>query len=124
MAEPDADRHASRRLATAIKADIAAGTYPAGTRLPSYRQLRDEHGVALNTAQAAIRILAADGLVEIRPAKGAFVRADPGAGQQAALQSELSDLQAMLRKSRQDLTAAENAVAGLIARLRSEEARR
>ena len=121
MAEPDAERHASRRLADALKAGIAAGTYPPGTRLPSYRQLRDEHGVALNTAQAAIRMLAGEGLVEIRPAKGAFVRADAGDGQRPALRSELADLQAMLRKSRQDLTAAESAVASLLARLQFEE---
>ena len=124
MAEPDADRHASRRLATTIKADIAEGRYPAGTRLPSYRQLRDEHGVALNTAQAAIHILAAEGLVEIRPAKGAFVCDDASSRQQPVLQSELADLQAVLRRSRQDLTAAENAVATLIARLKSEETAR
>jgi DNA-binding FadR family transcriptional regulator len=36
--------------------------------------LRDAHHLALNTAQAAIRILAAGGLVEIRPAKDTYVR--------------------------------------------------
>ena len=121
MAEADSDRHASRRLADQIKAGIVAGTYPAGSRLPSYRQLRDEHQVALNTAQAAVRILAADGLVEIRPAKGAFVRDAASSGQPVALRSELADLQAMLRKSRQDLSAAENAIASLLSRLPSEE---
>ena len=42
--------------------------------MPSYRQLRDAHHVAQNTAQAAVRLLAAEGLVEIRPARGAYVR--------------------------------------------------
>jgi DNA-binding GntR family transcriptional regulator len=125
VAEPDAERHASRRLADAIKAQIAAGVYPAGTRLPSYRRLRDEHGIALNTAQAAIRLLAAEDLVEIRPGSGAFVRSSARPGQQQPpLRSELADLQAMLRKSRHDLTAAERAVAGLLTRLQAEEAAR
>jgi DNA-binding FadR family transcriptional regulator len=116
VADPDG-RHASRRLAEAIRSGIAAGAYPPGARLPSYRQLRDEHHVALNTAQAAIRLLAADGLVEIRPAAGAFVRGDAGPGQRPSLRAELTDLQAALRRSRQDLAAAEEAVAGLLTRL-------
>jgi DNA-binding FadR family transcriptional regulator len=118
VADPDG-RHASRRLAEAIRSGIAAGAYPPGARLPSYRQLRDEHHVALNTAQAAIRLLAADGLVEIRPAAGAFVRGD--ASQRPSLRAELTDLQAALRRSRQDLAAAENAVASLLTRLPPEE---
>ena len=89
--------------------------------MPSYRQLRDEHRVALNTAQAAIRMLARDGLVEIRPAKGAFVLQDSAAGQRPALGSELAHVQAMLRRSRQELTAAEKALTHLLARLQSEE---
>ncbi len=120
MAEADTGRRASRRLADEIKAGIAAGTYPPGSRLPSYRQLRDDHQVALNTAQTAIRLLAADGLVEIRPAKGAFVRDPASSGQPVALRSELADLQAMLRKSRQDLSAAESAIASLLSRLASD----
>ena len=120
MTEPDSDRHASRKLADVLRAGITRGTYPAGSRLPSYRQLRDEHHLALNTAQAAIRILAAEGLVEIRPARGAFVR-DANGGAGPSLRSELADLQAALRKSRQDLNAAESAVAAIIARLPPEE---
>src|SRR5260370_41009933 len=79
MAGQDRERHASKLLADALRAQIAGGAYPAGARLPSYRQLRDEHDVALNTAQAAIRLLAADGLVEIRPGSGAYARDRAGA---------------------------------------------
>ena len=74
MTHPSTDHTASRQLADTLRAQIADGAYPPGSKLPSYRQLRDSHHVALNTAQAAIRMLAADGLVEIRPASGAFVR--------------------------------------------------
>ena len=121
MAEPDSDRRASRQVADVLRAGIASGAYPAGARLPSYRQLRDEHHVALNTAQAAIRMLAADGLAEIWPARGAYVRDQAAAAGSPTLRSELTDLRAMLRRSRQDLTAAEDAVAGLLSRLPPEE---
>ena len=121
MAQPDSGRFASRRLADALRAAIADGAYPPGTRLPSYRQLRDEHHVALNTAQTAIRILAVEGLVEIRPARGVYVREHVRGGAAPSLRAELTDLQAALRRSKQDLGAAENAVADILARLPPEE---
>jgi DNA-binding FadR family transcriptional regulator len=121
VAGPGSDRHASRRLADALRAGITSGAHPAGARLPSYRQLRDEHQVALNTAQAAIRLLAAEGLVEIRPARGAYVRDEAAVSTGPVLRSELADLQAALRRSRQELLAAESAVASLITRLPREE---
>ena len=120
MAQPDSDRFASRRLAGILRAEIAGGAYPPGTRLPSYRQLRDEHHVALNTAQTAIRILAVEGLVEIRPARGAYVRERADGGAAPTLRAELTGLQAALR-SRHDLGAAENAVADILTRLPPEE---
>jgi DNA-binding FadR family transcriptional regulator len=119
VTHPTADRIASRQLADTLRAQIASGAYPPGSKIPSYRQLRDSHHVALNTAQAAIRILAADGLVEIRPAKGAYVRGDAD-GKDLTLRAELADLQAVLRRSKQDLAAAEMTVASLLARLPAE----
>ena len=118
--QPDADRRASRQLADGLRAEIEAGTYAPGTKLPSYRHLRDAHHVALNTAQAAIRLLAAEGLVEIRPASGAFVRDDAGqAG--PSVRAELEDLQAALRRSRRELAQAETTVTGLLARIAAED---
>lgn len=119
MDEPDADRRASRQLADGLRAEIQAGTYAPGSKLPSYRQLRDTHHVALNTAQAAIRLLAAEGLVEIRPASGAFVRDGNGTG--PTVRAELETLQAALRRSRRDLADAESTVSGLLARIAAED---
>jgi DNA-binding FadR family transcriptional regulator len=121
MAVQGSETHASKLLASALRAAIADGTYPAGARLPSYRKLRDEHDVALNTAQAAVRILAAEGLVEIRPGSGAYVRDSPGDGTRP-LRSELIELRAALRQARQDLMAAEEKVATLLSRLPPDEA--
>jgi DNA-binding FadR family transcriptional regulator len=120
VTHPGTDHTASRQLADALRAQIAGGAYPPGSKIPSYRQLRDSHHVALNTAQAAIRILAADGLVEIQPARGAYVRGKPD-GKGPTLRAELADLQAVLRRSKHDLAAAETAVASLLARLPAEE---
>lgn len=120
MARVQIDGYASRQLADALRAEIEGGAYPAGSKIPSYRQLRDTHHVALNTAQAAIRILAAEGLVEVRPAQGAYVR-DHADGSGPTVRAELADLQAALRRSRRDLADAEKKVAGLLARLPSGE---
>jgi DNA-binding FadR family transcriptional regulator len=114
MTSPGPDRFASRRLADALRAEIRNGTYPPGARMPSYRQLRDVHHVAQNTAQAAVRLLAAEGLVDIRPARGAYVRENPDEG--SDLHAELASLQAILHRSRQELTEAESTVAALLAR--------
>lgn len=119
MTHPSTDHPPRRQLADALRAQIADGAYPPGSKLPSYRQLRDSHRVALNTAQAAIRMLATEGLVEIRPASGAYVRSAPD-GTEPTLRAELADLQAVLRRSKQDLAAAETAVASLLARLPAE----
>jgi DNA-binding FadR family transcriptional regulator len=115
------DRFASHWLADVLRIKISSGSCPPGSRIPSYRQLRDAHGVALNTAQAAVRILAAEGLVEIRPASGTYVSRNTCHGDGQPLHAELADLRAALRRSKQDLDAAESRVAFLLARLRSEE---
>lgn len=121
MTSPGPDRFASRRLADALRAEIKNGTYAPGARMPSYRQLRDAHHVAQNTAQAAVRLLAAEGLVDIRPARGAYVCENSDAAESSDLHTELASLQATLRRSKQELTAAEDAVASLLARHGTEE---
>jgi GntR family transcriptional regulator len=123
VAGAETDGYASRQLADALRAEINSGAYPPGSKIPSYRQLRDLHHVALNTVQTAIRILAAEGLVEIRPAQGAYVR-DSAGGSRPTVRAELADLQAALRRGRRDLAAAEKKVAGLLARLPADERQR
>jgi DNA-binding FadR family transcriptional regulator len=120
MARQERDRHASKQLADALRERIADGSYPPGVRLPSYRRLRDEHAIALNTAQAAIRILAADGLAEIRPGSGAYVRDKPPEVARP-LRAELTELRDSLRQSRRDLAAAEEKVAAMLSRLPADE---
>ncbi|MEV4276953.1 PLP-dependent aminotransferase family protein [Actinoplanes xinjiangensis] len=56
-----------------------AGTAPAGTRLPSVRELTARHQASPVTVAAAIRQLVAEGLVETRSGRGTFVAARPAA---------------------------------------------
>lgn len=59
-------------LVEALRGRILDGDLPAGTRLPE-RELTERHGVARHTLRAALRALAADGLVSIEPNRGASV---------------------------------------------------
>ncbi|SFF30992.1 DNA-binding transcriptional regulator, MocR family, contains an aminotransferase domain [Actinoplanes philippinensis] len=52
-----------------------AGAAPAGTRLPSVRELTARHQASPVTVAAAIRQLVAEGLVETRSGRGTFVAA-------------------------------------------------
>jgi len=59
----------TRRMETAL----LDGTWPAGARLPSERELSVRYGVARNTVREAIQRLAARGLLQSRHGTGVFV---------------------------------------------------
>jgi GntR family transcriptional regulator len=115
------DRLADPRLADVLQAKIISGTCPPGRRKPPYRKLWEAHGLAPSTAQAAIGILAAEGLMEIRPVRGAYVRDSACDDDGETLRAELADLRAALRRSKEDPDAAGSGVAVLLSRFRSEE---
>jgi DNA-binding GntR family transcriptional regulator len=60
-------------VADVLRAEIKSGKREVGSRLPSYRELMAEHGIALNTAQATIQLLEQDGLVVRRDRRRAYV---------------------------------------------------
>lgn len=62
----------SARIVAGLRAWIADAA--PGARLPSTRTLVAEHGVSPVTVQKALRVLAAQGVVESRPGVGTFVR--------------------------------------------------
>jgi DNA-binding GntR family transcriptional regulator len=65
-------------LAAALRTRIFEGELPAGDRLPE-RELTERYGVARHSVRAALRSLAAEGLVVLEPNRGASVaRLDPG----------------------------------------------
>lgn len=70
MAEHPKHREVSRHL----RADIAAGRYEAGARLPSEAQLVKQFGVSRPTIGRALLDLQQEGLIERRVGSGSYVR--------------------------------------------------
>ena len=59
----------------AIVADITAGVFPIGSRLPAERDLTERFGVSRPTVREAMIALEMQGLVEARKGSGVFVLA-------------------------------------------------
>lgn len=64
----------SRRIADELRQAIKTGVLEPGHRLPSSRELAEHYATARNTATGAIKILQAEGLIDVQHGKGAFVR--------------------------------------------------
>lgn len=56
-----------------MKQEILKGTLPAGTRLPSHRNLALQLGVSRITVESAYQQLSAEGYVDSKPKRGIFV---------------------------------------------------
>ncbi len=76
-----------RQIADEIRALVARGQLEDGDVLPSVRRLGQMVGVNLNTVARAYRILADEGLVELRRGAGAVVRV-PVTARREALSSD------------------------------------
>jgi GntR family transcriptional regulator len=74
MSQAEREMLPSRRIADALRRSIAERTFRPGDRLPSERDLAARYRTARNTAREAIGLLQAEGLVDVRHGKGAFVR--------------------------------------------------
>lgn len=66
-------------IAAEIRAAIATGEYPYGARLPSVRDLAEQHGTSQQTISAAYAVLSAFGLVRTERGSGTTVSAGPAA---------------------------------------------
>ncbi|MEQ8816278.1 MAG: GntR family transcriptional regulator [Thalassobaculum sp.] len=62
-----------QRLARTLRDDIAAGTHPVGTTLPTEIELCESHGVSRHTVREALRLLVDQGLIERRQGAGSRV---------------------------------------------------
>jgi DNA-binding FadR family transcriptional regulator len=63
------------QVITRIRAEIASGAWPVGSRIPTESELVDSLGVARNTVREAVRALAHNGLLDIRQGSGTYVAA-------------------------------------------------
>lgn len=67
-------------VARNLIAELAAGTYPVGSRLPAERELAIHYRVSRPTIRESIIALEVQGLVEVRVGSGAYVLRVPGCG--------------------------------------------
>lgn len=86
------------QLAEMLRARIVAGEWAPGEQLPSELSLAEETGVSRPTVRAALRNLAASGLVRVRQGAGTFV-APRGAGVVTGLQ-DLRSMSALIAEQR------------------------
>ncbi len=77
----------------AIRTEIAAGRFAVGERLPNEATLSATLGVSRGTVREAVRVLAAQGLLEVRQGSGTYVlsRTDSRAALDAARHASLRD---------------------------------
>jgi DNA-binding GntR family transcriptional regulator len=73
MITPDREGTAYRQLANVLRERISSGSFSAGQRLPSEKDLHDEFGLARETVRRALAILRSEGLIEVRHGYGTFV---------------------------------------------------
>jgi DNA-binding transcriptional regulator YhcF (GntR family) len=71
--DPDSPVPPYEQVRAQITTMIASGVLPAGTRLPSIRQLANDLGVAAGTISRAFRELEHDGAIRTRGRHGTFV---------------------------------------------------
>ena len=67
------------QLIDRLRRAVAAGEYPAGSRLPAVRELAAEAGINPNTVQRAFLELEREGLIYSQRTSGRFVTDDPDA---------------------------------------------
>ena len=78
--KPSSNPRLYQDLARKLIAELAAGTYRVGGRLPAERELAVQFDVSRPTVREAIIALEVQGLVEVRIGSGAYVLRRPGSG--------------------------------------------
>ena len=109
----DDPRPPFKQLADELRAAIAAGDLAEGHRLPSNRDLAEQHGIAPMTVQSAIRVLRDEGLVASLQGRGTFVQDDAQARAQENEQHRSGDVSAVAA----ELRSIQDALRGLDDRL-------
>ncbi len=80
--EAPANDRLYQRLARRLLAELAAGTYGIGDRLPAERELAIGYGASRPAVREALIALEVQGFVEVRVGSGAYVCRLPGQGEE------------------------------------------
>jgi GntR family transcriptional regulator len=86
------------RVEAVLAADIAGGTLPAGSQLPTENDLIQRFGVSRPTVRRAIQNLVSRGLVEIQRGKGTYVTPPKITQELTALSGFVEDMEALGRR--------------------------
>ncbi len=100
-----------------LKGAISSGEYSVGDRLPTEPQLAEKFGVGRSTIREAVRVLAHNGMLEVRQGDGTYVRTLPADGEpllRRLRRAEISEIGEVRR-------ALELEIVRLAAERRSEE---
>ena len=106
--DPTRDEPVFAQLAASIRADAVAGRVKPGDRLPSAREVAGSLGVNLHTVLHAYQELRDEGLVDMRPGRGAVVT--DAAMAMSALEDEI---RALVRRA-EGLGVPRETLAGLV----------
>ncbi|MGO1847692.1 GntR family transcriptional regulator [Microbacterium sp.] len=106
--DPTREEPVFTQIAASIRGDIVAGSVGEGDRLPSAKQVAASLGVNLHTVLHAYQQLRDDGLVDMRPGRGAVVTA--AAGHIAELRD---DIRALVDRA-ESLGVSTEVLAGLV----------
>jgi DNA-binding FadR family transcriptional regulator len=88
-------RRLYRQIADQLRASIAAGEFPVGSRLPPERDLAHQLGVSRPSVREALIALEVEGLIEVRMGSGIYVLpADPKAARQVSAEGPLETIRA------------------------------
>ncbi|HET9820724.1 MAG TPA: FadR/GntR family transcriptional regulator [Burkholderiaceae bacterium] len=117
-------RRLYRQIADQLRALIAAGEFPVGSRLPPERDLAAQLGVSRPSVREALIALEVEGLVEVRMGSGIYVTAlEPTPAKRAAAADALGPFDIMrarqLIETELVALAAEASTPALVKRLRA-----
>ncbi len=87
----------SNDVANKIVEKIRQDAFEPGSRLPSEFELAEEFGVSRGTIREAVKLLVSKDVLEIRPAKGTFVRENPGMSEDPLGLAFMQDQEKMIR---------------------------
>ncbi len=87
----------SNETANRIVEKIRKDAFKPGSRLPSEFELAEEFGVSRGTVREAVKLLVSKDVLEIRPAKGTFVRENPGMSEDPLGLAFMQDHEKMIR---------------------------